>query len=132
LVPALEARLRATIENRKTIQSIAAELDEARRRVSLAGGMRVDVAHLAKRRAQSNKSYQSLKDTIAEIEALGVQVKDLDMGLLDFPCRVEGRTVLLCWKLGEPSISYWHELDAGFAGRQPIDEKISKTKKRDR
>ena len=48
------------------------------------------------------------------------------MGLLDFPCEVEGQIILLCWKLGEKSITHWHGLQEGFAGRKPIDERIAK------
>ena len=58
---------------------------------------------------------------IAEIKQLGVQMKGIDSGLVDFPAEVNGRTVLLCWQLGEESVQYWHEEDAGFAGRQPVD-----------
>ncbi|HVF87471.1 MAG TPA: DUF2203 domain-containing protein [Pyrinomonadaceae bacterium] len=56
-----------------------------------------------------------------EIEALGVQIKDYERGLIDFPTLREGRVVLLCWQLGEgDSIEWWHDLEADFAGRQPI------------
>jgi hypothetical protein len=58
-----------------------------------------------------------------------VQVKDIDIGLLDFPCEFEGRTILLCWKLGEPAITHWHGTDEGFASRKPIDERIAKAKR---
>jgi hypothetical protein len=57
---------------------------------------------------------------LREIAALGIAVKDLDLGLIDFPSRRDGRIVNLCWKLGEGEIAYWHDLDAGFAGRRPI------------
>jgi hypothetical protein len=66
---------------------------------------------------------------MAEIDAIGVQVKDLDIGLLDFPCEVDGRVVLLCWKLGEKSITHWHDTSEGFAGRKPVDERISKARR---
>jgi hypothetical protein len=55
-----------------------------------------------------------------------VQVKDLDSGLLDFSCRLDEEIVLLCWKMGESSIDYWHTQDSGFAGRQPIDESLQR------
>ena len=58
---------------------------------------------------------------IAEIRQLGVEMKGIDTGLVDFPAEVDGRPVLLCWQLGEESVQYWHEEDAGFAGRQPVD-----------
>ena len=57
---------------------------------------------------------------IAEILQLGVEMKGIDSGLVDFPAEVDGRPVLLCWQLGEESVQYWHEEDAGFAGRQPV------------
>jgi hypothetical protein len=70
-----------------------------------------------------------VKDAMAEIDAIGVQVKDLDIGLLDFPCEVDGSTVLLCWKLGEDGITHWHSVSEGFAGRKLIDERIAKAKR---
>jgi hypothetical protein len=51
---------------------------------------------------------------------LGIQVKDVNTGLIDFPAEYQGRTVLLCWQYDEPSVQFWHEIDAGFAGRQRI------------
>ena len=57
---------------------------------------------------------------IAEVRELGVEMKGFDTGLVDFPGEVDGRPVLLCWQLGEESVQYWHEEDAGFAGRQPL------------
>jgi hypothetical protein len=55
-----------------------------------------------------------------ELEALGIVLKDRRLGLVDFPGEIHGRRVWLCWRLGEPAIQYWHDLDAGFAGRQPL------------
>jgi hypothetical protein len=57
---------------------------------------------------------------VAEIRELGVEMKGFDTGLVDFPGEVDGRPVLLCWQLGEETVQYWHEEDAGFAGRQPL------------
>jgi len=57
---------------------------------------------------------------IERIRALGVVLKDLDMGLLDFPHEREGRVVFLCWHPPEERVEYWHDLDAGYAGRQPL------------
>jgi hypothetical protein len=56
----------------------------------------------------------------AELESLGIQLKDRRVGLVDFPSELDGRRVLLCWRLGEPSVQFWHDEDAGFAGRQPL------------
>lgn len=56
----------------------------------------------------------------AELESLGIQLKDRRIGLIDFPSEMDGRRVLLCWRLDEPTVQYWHDEDAGFAGRQPL------------
>jgi hypothetical protein len=55
-----------------------------------------------------------------ELEDLGIQLKDRRIGLVDFPSEIGGRNVLLCWRLGEPEVQYWHDEDAGYAGRQPL------------
>lgn len=55
-----------------------------------------------------------------ELRALGILLKDPRMGLIDFPANIDGRRVLLCWHLGEPSVQYWHDENTGFAGRQPL------------
>lgn len=55
-----------------------------------------------------------------ELEALGIQLKDRRMGLIDFPSEMDGQRVLLCWRLGEPSVQYWHDEQSGYAGRRPL------------
>jgi hypothetical protein len=64
--------------------------------------------------------FDRLDALVRKIHALGVQLKDINLGLLDFPALREGREVYLCWKYGEDEIRYWHEVDAGFSGRQPL------------
>jgi len=65
---------------------------------------------------------QAISMGINQLAQWGIELKDLNTGLIDFPALYEGRTVYLCWQLGEPEVGYWHETDAGFAGRQPIDD----------
>ncbi|MBZ5570953.1 MAG: DUF2203 domain-containing protein [Acidobacteriia bacterium] len=129
LLPVLESLLRAAIDGKKLIEAVDTELQELAHRVFLQGGLSVNIVHMARRKAEREKSIQRVKDALAEIDATGVQVKDLDIGLLDFPCEVNGRTVLLCWKLGEKGITHWHGVSEGFAGRKPIDERIAKAKR---
>jgi hypothetical protein len=129
LLPVLESLLRAAISGKKLIEEVDAEMQEVAHQVFLRGGMHLNVVHLARRKAEREKAIQRVKDALAEIDAIGVQVKDLDIGLLDFPCEVEGQTVLLCWKLGEPDISHWHGVSEGFAGRKPIDDRIARAKR---
>jgi hypothetical protein len=129
LLPVLESLLRTTIRAKKVIEEAEAEQQALQHRVFLHGGMFLDVVPLARRKAERAKAEQRIKDTLAEIDSIGVQVKDLDIGLLDFPCEVEGQIILLCWKLGEKSITHWHGTQEGFAGRKPIDERIARAKK---
>jgi hypothetical protein len=68
-----------------------------------------------------NALAEKLTKGIDEIAAMGIEVKDLNAGLIDFYSLRDGRVVYLCWKLGEDRIRYWHELDTGFAGREPVD-----------
>jgi hypothetical protein len=132
LLPVLESLLRKAMEGKQLIQEVEAELEEVRRRIFLAGGLLLKAPALARRKAARDKAVQEVKDALTEIDAAGVQVKDLNIGLLDFPCKLEDRVVLLCWKLGETHITHWHETDAGFAGRQPVDDKIRNAKPRRR
>ena len=108
--------------------------------------MHVDVTAAARRRAERDKAAQEAADTLAEIEAIGVQVQDLEEGLLDFPCMMDGKTVMLCWKLGEDAITHWHgpeaarcwvrkagagtaELNSGDAGRPMMCRHFKKRSK---
>ena len=129
LLPVLESLLRNSIDGKKLIESVDTEFQEVAQKVFVRGGMSLNVVYLARRKAERERSIQKVKDAMAEIDAMGVQVKDLDIGLLDFPCEVDGQTVLLCWKLGEKAITHWHGVSEGFAGRKPVDERISKAKR---
>jgi hypothetical protein len=129
LLPILESLLRTAIDGKKLIEAVDTEFQELAHRVFLSGGLFVNVVQMARRKAEREKTIQRVKDAVAEINSTGVQVKDLDIGLLDFPCEVDGRVVLLCWKLGEQGITHWHGIEEGFAGRKPIDERINKAKK---
>jgi hypothetical protein len=129
LLPVLESLLRTAISAKKIVEEAEQEQQALQQRVFLTGGMFLDVVPLARKKAERVKAEQRAKDALAEIDSIGVQVKDLDIGLLDFPCEVEGQTILLCWKLGEKSITHWHGTQEGFAGRKPIDERIARAKK---
>ncbi len=65
-------------------------------------------------------AVEHLQDFVNELSAVGAELKDFDTGLIDFVGRHDGRDVCLCWKLGEETITHWHELDAGFSGRKPV------------
>jgi hypothetical protein len=129
LLPVLESLLRKALDGKKLIESVEAELQAVAHRIFLNGGMSLNIVHLASRKAEREKTFQRVKDAMDEIAAMGVQVKDLDIGLLDFPCEVDGQIVLLCWKLGEKAITHWHGVSEGFAGRKLIDARIAKAKR---
>ena len=130
LLPILESLLRQAINGKKLIENVDTEFQETAHRVFLSGGMLLNVVHLARRKAEREKALQRAKDAVAEIDATGVQVKDLDIGLLDFPCVVGDDVILLCWKLGEKKITHWHGTQEGFAGRKPIDDRILRSQKK--
>ncbi len=132
LLPVLRTLLKRAMDGKQLIEAVETELQDLRHRILLSGGLSVDVPVVARRRAERDKALQQIKDSLAEIEAIGVQVKDLDIGLLDFPCVVEDDIILLCWKYGEEKIGFWHGLEEGFRGRKPIDERILRGKKREK
>ncbi len=76
-----------------------------------------DVAEISSR---VEEEATAIARALDEIQSRGVQVKDLDLGLLDFPSLREGEVVLLCWRVGEDEIGYWHGMDEGYAGRKPL------------
>ncbi len=124
LLPVLESLLKRAIEGKQAAEQVESGLAELARRIFLSGGMRVDVGEVARQRAKMETHLQLARESIAEIDSIGVQVKDLDGGLLDFPCRLDDQVVLLCWRKGEPSIEHWHTVEAGFKGRQPLDDRF--------
>jgi hypothetical protein len=124
LLPVLEGLLKTAMDGKQTVEQIDEEFQQLNQRIFLNGGTLVGIAGMAARKAEKEKAVQRVKDALAEIEATGAQVKDLDMGLLDFPCVLEDRVILLCWKLGEKTISHWHGTDEGYKFRKPIDDAI--------
>ena len=129
LLPVLESLLRKAQTAGARAGELEAEMHALSQRIFLSGGMHVDVAQAARRRAEREKAVQETQNTLAEIDEIGVQMKDLEKGLLDFPSLMEGQTVMLCWKLGEKEIGYWHTPEDGFDGRKPLDARFGKTER---
>ena len=121
LLPVLESLLKRAIEGKRGAEEIESSLSELARRIYVSGGMKVDVAAVAKERADMEAHLERVRESLAEIDSIGVQVKDMEAGLLDFPCRLVDQVVLLCWRMGETAIEHWHTVEAGFQGRQPLD-----------
>jgi len=72
------------------------------------------------------RSLVTVRRIVKDVESMGVQIKDARNGLVDFPSRLYGRDILLCWKLGESKVRFWHDPDSGYSGRQPLPEPDSK------
>jgi hypothetical protein len=106
------------------IQTAKGEVDtkgaEMARMLAITGGNGHLESDLARARDQVGYAAGDLQEHIAELADLGVELKGIDEGLCDFPSLRDGRVVYLCFRLGEDDIEYWHELDTGFSGRQPL------------
>jgi hypothetical protein len=124
LLPVLESLLKRAIEDKQAAEEVEAHLSDLSRRIHISGGMRVDLPQVARQRAEMESHLERVKESITEIDSIGVQVKDLDTGLLDFPFRLDEDIVLLCWRLGEAAIEHWHTVESGFQGRQPVDDRF--------
>lgn len=113
LLPDIKPMIRELMERKKVVAEIHAELE----RYNLLGFRTVEVAEKA---AQLDAQVEGMTKKVAELEDLGVKVKDLEFGLVDFPADRYGESVLLCWRYGEPEVSYWHKPDEGYGGRKAL------------
>jgi hypothetical protein len=107
------------VAHRRTMLAAQAKEEELGARVAGNGGG-IDPGEPARAAEVVEREAQAIAQCIDELHALGVQVKDIDTGLLDFPSLRDGEDVLLCWRVGEDDIRYWHGLEDGFGGRQPL------------
>ena len=117
----LEPVLIEAMESRRKMAEVEEQLRDIAERISRSGGMLVNYEKTAKIRLEFNRLQQSVQSALDRIHETGCVVKDLNVGLLDFPARIDGDEVYLCWKLGEDRIRFYHRQDEGFAGRKPID-----------
>jgi hypothetical protein len=127
LVPRVRALMGRALQLHGHLRRNVAKLGEAGHDVSwslLRGEAEFDDEVDAGEREQLERArmiYQALRESVTEIESLGAEVKGVMEGLVDFPSWRDGHEeVVLCWKLGENEIGYYHELDVGFAGRKPV------------
>ena len=122
LIPRVGELLREAIrlksEYAQAEQSIRANAE----RVMLMGGVVVHREEALAARNRRDEAASQLREAFEQIQEIGCLVKDLDIGLIDFPTRYGGREVYLCRKLGETGIAFWHDVEDGFAGRKPIDQ----------
>lgn len=107
------------VEQRRAHVEALERQEELESRIKGNGGG-IPPAQLAEAAADVERYARELAQSVDDIVELGVQVKDLDEGLVDFPALSRGETVLLCWQLGEEEIGFWHPVEEGFAGRRPL------------
>lgn len=119
MLPQLAGELLAMQRCKRELDDVRGEL-LATTRASAGNGHVRDEASLARKRRRAEALVEQLNDWLARINGRGIELKDLDQGLIDFRSDRGGRIVYLCWRLGEERIAWWHDLDAGFGGRQPL------------
>jgi hypothetical protein len=86
------------------------------------GGPGMDETEAQRIRLRMQGIVDQMAAAVARIDALGITLRDIERGLIDFPALVEGRPVWLCWQLGETDVAFWHEFDSGFGSRRPLIE----------
>ena len=117
----LEPVLIEAMTGRKRLAELEESLSGIVNRIQMMGGVLVSYEKAAKLRAEHDHVVVTVKSALERIESTGCVVKDLDVGLLDFPAILENEEVYLCWRLGEDRIRFWHRQDEGFAGRKLLD-----------
>ena len=117
----VEPILIEAMEGRRALAEVEENLGAIARRIGMLGGSLVSQTEVGELRTRYNEIGTKLQNALETIQATGCLVKDLEMGLLDFPAILNDEEVLLCWKLGEDRIRFYHGLNEGFAGRKPLD-----------
>jgi hypothetical protein len=118
MLPSLRTLLEKVREEREVLVGLQSEINRAREKVEVDGGSPYGQMYL--------ETAFRFTEVLERIEMTGVLVKDFRVGLIDFPHEHEGRIVYLCWKPDEEELRWWHEVDDGFAGRQPIEVSFEK------
>ena len=120
----LDAELRDLAGRMVDLRARSRDLEERWRRLVIAigsNGGNFEKPEVRRLRADVEAAHADLRETVARFTDQGVQVKDMDSGLIDFPALVDGEPALLCWRVGEDRIGFWHTVDGGFAGRRPLE-----------
>lgn len=117
LLPDIKPKIKMLVERKKVIAKLHDEIEK----YNLLG---FRTPEIAERAAQLDGLVDEMTTKIAELEDLGVQVKDLDLGLVDFPAERYGESVMLCWQYGEAEVLFWHNSHEGYVGRKPLKLQI--------
>ncbi len=117
----IEPLLLEAMDSRRKLADTDEKLGRIVSRIMVMGGILINTQAAAELRGEHDHFVGLVRNALETIQATGCVVKDLDTGLLDFPARIDGEEVYLCWRLGEDRIRYFHRQDEGFSGRRPID-----------
>ena len=118
--------LKTARDQRRRVEVLERDLAAGASRVMLLGGSIPPIVELGQKRAERDRLAGELQEAVEKVLETGCLVKDLEMGLVDFPSLRGGQEIYLCWKLGEERIQYWHGLTEGYAGRKPLDDSLPK------
>ncbi len=121
-LPAVGRNIREAVHAKGRYFEAEKVIQDLGQRILMMGGIHVDIVAAEAWKAQRDSNGQTLKTCMERIENMGVLVKDLDLGLVDFPTLFRDEEVYLCWRMDESDIDHWHGVSEGFAGRKPIDK----------
>jgi hypothetical protein len=126
LVPTLERIFVDVLQLRAGLRGLELQLEKANVRMSREEILESDDGSPEVRRAKAlfRGYYEALSDELSRVRDLGGEVKDVEIGLVDFPARRGGEEILLCWRFGEKKVGFWHPVDGGFASRRPVDAEV--------
>ena len=120
LIPSLEKWLGQAIDAKNEAVEAERQLQTVTAHIQMMGGVELELTQVVRQKHAKVRAVKLLQEAMKEIEEAGCLVKDLDIGLVDFPAKLNDQQVYLCWKLGEEHIEFWHHPHEGFAGRKPI------------
>ncbi len=119
-LPLVKAIVEDIVRQSRLVDSLQQRISRLPREHRRSGGDDLYSEELAQTQNELEVEGERLQSYVDELKSLGVELKSDEIGLCDFRSLMNGREVYLCWRLGEPAVTFWHELDAGFAGRQRI------------
>jgi hypothetical protein len=127
LIPTLERIFVHVLQLRAGLRALGAKLDRAGVRMTGEEPLETESGPPAVRQAKAvfRGLDEALTDELERVRAYGGEIKDVEQGLVDFPGLRSGEEILLCWKLGEKRVGYWHSVEGGYASRRPIDAEVA-------
>jgi hypothetical protein len=124
LLPRVKTLIEQAVDGKAQYEAAQEWTQDFAHRVTLRGGILVDRTAYVLNKDKQERGAERLKSAVEEIHSMGVLIKDLDIGLVDFPTLFRGEEVYLCWRMGEADVRFWHGVHEGFQGRKAIDQEF--------